>query len=151
MALRIVRVTGMEHSAFFEMEHSMKTIAAIEKEMNWIEQSTRPYAQVRPIVDELDKRRAAAMEGVRQLIEDEAHESVEKIRIPKDSVMAKWRVNLASTGTELGGKVAGATRSIAGTINKQKHKLFPHSKDAKAEEQTEEKDAQNGELETAGE
>lgn len=79
------------------------------------------------------------------------YESVEKIRIAKDSVVAKWRVNLASTGTELGGKVAGATRSIAGTINKQKHKLFPYSKDAKAEEQTEEKDAQNGKLETAGE
>ena len=81
----------------------------------------------------------------------QGYESVEKIRIPKDSVVAKWRVNLASTGTELGGKVAGATRSIAGTINKQKHKLFPYSKDAKAEEQTEEKDAQNGKLETAGE
>ena len=47
----------------------------------------------------------------------QGYESVEKIRIPKDSVVAKWRVNLASTGTELGGKVAGATRSIAGTIN----------------------------------
>ena len=134
----VVRVTGMEYSVFFEMEHSMKTIAAIENEMNWIEQSTRPYAQVRPIVDELDKRRAAAMEGVRQLIEDEAHESVEKIKIPNDSVVAKWGVNLASAGTELGGKVADATRSIAGTINKQKHKLFSHSKDAKAEELTEE-------------
>ena len=147
----VVRVTGMEYSVFFEMEHSMKTIAAIENEMNWIEQSTRPYAQVRPIVDELDKRRAAAMEGVRQLIEDEAHESVEKIKIPHDSVVAKWGVNLASAGTELGGKVADATRSIAGTINKQKHKLFSHSKDAKAEELTEEKDMQNGELEAAGE
>ncbi|HJA25211.1 MAG TPA: hypothetical protein H9795_04055 [Candidatus Fournierella merdigallinarum] len=147
----IVRVTGTEHSVFFEMEHSMKTIAAIEKEMNWIEQSTRPYAQVRPIVDELDKRRAAAMEGVRQLIEDEAYESVEKIRMPKDSVMAKLGTNLASTGTELGGKVAGATRSIVGTINKRTHRLFSRTKDAKAEEQTEEKDAQNGESEIAEE
>lgn len=147
----IVRVTGTEHSVFFEMEHSMKTIAAIEKEMNWIEQSTRPYAQVRPIVDELDKRRAAAMEGVRQLIEDEAYESVEKIRMPKDSVMAKLGTNLASTGTELGGKVAGATRSIVGTINKRTHRLFSRTKDAKAEGQTEEKDAQNGESEIAEE
>ncbi len=147
----IVRVTGMEHSVFFEMEHSMKTIAAIEKEMKWIEQSTRPYAQVRPIVDELDKRRAAAMEGVRQLIEDEAYESVEKIEMPKDSKIAKWSANLASTGTELGGKFAGATKSIAGSINKQTRKLFSRSKDAKAEEQTEEKDAQNGESEIAEE
>lgn len=29
----------------------------------------------------------------------QGYESVEKIRIPKDSVVAKWRVNLASTGT----------------------------------------------------
>ena len=108
----------------------MKTIAAIEKEMKWIEQSTRPYAQVRPIVDELDKRRAAAMEGVRQLIEDEAYESVEKIEMPKDSKIAKWSANLASTGTELGGKFAGATKSIAGSINKQTRKLFSRSKDA---------------------
>lgn len=126
----IVRVTGMEHSVFFEMEHSMKTIAAIEKEMNWIEQSTRPYAQVRPIVDELQNRRAATMEGVRQLIEDEAYESVEKIEMPKDSKIAKWSANLASTGTELGGKFAGATKSIAGSINKQTRKLFSRSKDA---------------------
>lgn len=126
----IVRVTRMEHSVFFEMEHSMKTIAAIEKEMNWIEQSTRPYAQVRPIVDELQNRRAATMEGVRQLIEDEAYESVEKIEMPKDSKIAKWSANLASTGTELGGKFAGATKSIAGSINKQTRKLFSRSKDA---------------------
>ena len=133
----IVRVTGMEHSVFFEMEHSMKTIAAIEKEMNWIEQSTRPYAQVRPIVDELQNRRAATMEGVRQLIEDEAYESVEKIEMPKDSKIAKWSANLASTGTELGGKFAGATKSIAGSINKQTRKLFSRSKDANEGEQME--------------
>lgn len=71
--------------------------------------------------------------------------------MPKDSVMAKLGTNLASTGTELGGKVAGATRSIAGTINKRTHRLFSRTKDAKAEEQTEEKDAQNGESEIAEE
>lgn len=141
----IVRVTGMEHSVFFEMEHSMKTIAAIEKEMNWIEQSTRPYAQVRPVVDELNKRRAAAMESVQQLIEDEAYESVEKISMSKDGIVAKVGANLASTGIELGGKVAGATRSIAGTINKQRHKLFSHAKDAKSEEYAELEDIIQGE------
>ena len=145
----VVRVSGMEHSVFFEMEHSMKTIATIEKEMDWLKQSTCPYAQIRPIVDELAKRRAAAMEGVQQLIEDEAYESFEKIRMPKDSIVAKWGANLASTGTELGGKVADATRSLAGTINKQTHKLFSRSKDVKDEKQTEAKDAQNGESEFA--
>ena len=133
----IVRVTGMEHSVFFEMEHSMKTIIAIEKEMNWIEQSNRPYAQVRPIVDELQNRRAATMEGIRQLIQDEEYESVEKIALPKDSKIAKWSANFASTGTELGGKFAGATKSIAGSINKQTRKLFSRSKDANAGEHTE--------------
>lgn len=147
----IVRVTGMEHSVFFEMEHGIQTIMAINKETSWIEQSARPYAQVRPIVDELDKRRSAAMESVRQLIEDEAYESIEKIRMPKDSVVAKLGANLASTGTELGGKVAGATRSIAGTINKQTHKLFARSKDAKAGENTEAKDVQTEKSEIAEE
>ena len=133
----IVRVTGMEHSVFFEMEHSMKTIAAIEKEMNWIEQSNRPYAQVRPIVDELQNRRAATMEGIRQLIQDEEYESVEKIAPPKDSKIAKWSANFASTGTELGGKFAGATKSIAGSVNKQTRKLLSRSKDAKTGEHAE--------------
>lgn len=133
----IVRVTGMEHSVFFEMEHSIKTIAAIQKEMNWIEQSPRPYAQVRPIVDELQNRRAAVMEGIRQLIQDEEYEPVEKIVLPKDSAIAKWGANLLSTGTELGGKFAGATKSIAGSVNKQTRKLLSRSKDAKTGEHAE--------------
>ena len=136
----IVRVTGMEHSVFFEMEHSIKTVMALNKEINWIEQSAQPYAQVRPIVDELEKRRAAVMESVWQLIEDEAYESVKKIKMPKDSIVAKLSANLASTGTELGGKVAGATRSFADAVNEQTHKLFSHSKDVKARENTEAKD-----------
>lgn len=133
----IVRVTGMEHFVFFEMEHSIKTIAAIQKEMNWIEQSPRPYAQVRPIVDELQNRRAAVMEGIRQLTQDEEYEPTEKIVLPKDSAIAKWGANLLSTGTGLGGKFAGATKSFAGSINKQTHKLLSRSKDAKTGEHAE--------------
>ena len=72
-----------------------------------------------------------------------------KSECQKIARLAKWGANLASTGTELGGKVADATRSLAGTINKQTHKLFSRSKDVKDEKQTEAKDAQNGESEFA--
>lgn len=132
----IVRVTGLEHSVFLEMEQAIKTIDAIQKEESWIGNSDRPYSQVRPIVDELEQRRAAAMEGVRQLIEEEAYEAVGKIRIPKDRGIAKLGANLTAAKAGLGKKVGGTTRSIAGTINRQTHKLLFRPKDSKAAEQT---------------
>ena len=52
----IVRVMGMDRSVFLEMEQIVKTNAAVENELTWINQSNRPYFEIRPIVDELERR-----------------------------------------------------------------------------------------------
>ena len=74
----IVRVLDMDRSVFWEMEQIIKTHSDIVSELEWINQSNRPYSEIRPIVDELERRQKAVLACATQLIEDELYTPVEK-------------------------------------------------------------------------
>ena len=67
----VVRTTKMDKSVFLEMEQLIKTAASVEKESEWIKGSEKSYAEVRPIVDELEKRQKVIIESAQALIGDE--------------------------------------------------------------------------------
>ncbi len=71
MISHVVRTTKIDQSVFLEMEQLIKTAASVAKESEWIKGSDKPYAEVRPIVDELEKRQRVILESARALIEDE--------------------------------------------------------------------------------
>ena len=75
----VVRTCGVDHAVFAEMEEIMKASLAVARELEWLAASDRPYAQMRPIVDEMEKRRAVIMRCAQQLIEDEYFTPVEKL------------------------------------------------------------------------
>jgi len=67
----VARKTGVDKSVVLEMEQMMKTLTSIQNEINWAQQANRPYGEIRPIIDELEKRQAVITESAEFLIADE--------------------------------------------------------------------------------
>ena len=49
----------------------MKTLTSIQAEINWAQQTNRPYSEIRPIIEELEKRQKVITESAEYLIADE--------------------------------------------------------------------------------
>ena len=64
----IARQVNVNETTLMEMESAVLTIYDIERELNWIKTTDRPYLVIESIVNELESRKAAAFEGVQALI-----------------------------------------------------------------------------------
>ena len=64
----IVRKCDVDKAVFTEMESSLLTLMDIEKEINWIKTTDRPYLQIEAIVNELADRKNVIFESVKDLI-----------------------------------------------------------------------------------
>lgn len=136
----IVRVTGTEKTIFLEMEQIIKTNAAILAELSWIRESNRPYAEIRPIVDELERRQQTVAQCAQELIADELRTPVEKVALPENKVyteVKKLEKSIAKSTVNLGHKTADFARTAATDISKQAKKLFGDKKSAPANEKKE--------------
>ncbi len=67
----VARKTNVDKSIVLEMEQMMKTLSTIQNEINWASQANRPYPEIKPIVDELEKRQQVITESAEFLIADE--------------------------------------------------------------------------------
>lgn len=67
----VARVSDVPKDVFLDMEQSMQAAMAIQKELVWIQNSNRPYNEVRPVVDDLENRLAVILGSAKALIEDE--------------------------------------------------------------------------------
>ena len=129
----IVRVTGIEKSTFLEMEQIMKTNAAVLAELDWIQKSSRPYTEIRPIVDELDRRQQSIIQCAQQLISDELYSPVVKAALPENKVyteVKRLEDNIVKGTVDLGHKTADFTRTAAANFGRQAKKLFGNKKAA---------------------
>ncbi len=82
LIMHVSRKLGIEKDVFMEMEHLMKTADAIMKELDELEKSSLPYSEIRPIVDEIEKRKVVITKAAENLIEDEFfldHDNEEEI------------------------------------------------------------------------
>ena len=80
-----VRMTEMDDSIFLQMEELLKTSIAVEQELEWIKSSNRTYAEVAPIVEELNGRMAHILICAQELIQDELSEpSVQALEVKQD-------------------------------------------------------------------
>jgi len=64
-------ILDIEESVLFEMEQLMLTDFEIETELSSLSVSTKPYVEVRPIVDELENRRTVIFNKAKALIADD--------------------------------------------------------------------------------
>ena len=63
----IAKSIGVDETTVMEMESTVLTISDIENEEKWIKTTDRQYLVIEPIVEELEKRKAAAFEGAQSL------------------------------------------------------------------------------------
>ena len=66
----ITKRFGVDSSVLLEMEHTLRTLMAIENEENWLRNSDRSYAVVEERMNELEDRKNTIMQGVKALIAD---------------------------------------------------------------------------------
>lgn len=64
----IARHLNINDTVLMEMESSALSINDIDREINWVKTTDRPYLVIESIVKELENRKAAAFEGVQSLI-----------------------------------------------------------------------------------
>jgi uncharacterized tellurite resistance protein B-like protein len=67
----ITRVLKVEKSIYLEMKQLISTAFAIQNELVLLENSNRPYGEIRPLVEEAEKRKNVIAEAGKALIEDE--------------------------------------------------------------------------------
>lgn len=108
MIKHVVRVAKMDKSIFLEMEQLIKTAASVEKESTWIKTSDKTYAEVRPIVDELEKRQKVIFESAKALIEDDIELDEHNINVDKprfiNNVVSKVEDKISPIAAEVGTK-----------------------------------------------
>lgn len=64
----LVRKMNVDKAVFLELESSMLTVMDIDKEIEWIKTTDRPYLTIEAMVNELMERRSVVFEGVKDLI-----------------------------------------------------------------------------------
>ena len=66
----IAKCMGIETALQLEMEHTVRTLVAIEREEAWLKNSDRPYSVIENRINELTDRKATVMTSIQALISD---------------------------------------------------------------------------------
>ena len=67
----IARLTEVDNSVLLEMEMILKAYGDVLQELEWLEQSERPYTEIRPHVEEIENRKQVLLRNAMELIADE--------------------------------------------------------------------------------
>ena len=138
----VVRKTKTDRNILMEMEHTIKAYVSVKKQIEWIESTDKPYSEVRPIVEELEKRQENLLENAHALVLDEVE--AEEVYVPKTDIIdkAKEKVGekLAPIAHDIGEKVnpiaAGIGEKAKKTAESAKNafgeKVVPAAKDLKS-------------------
>ena len=138
LILHVVRTCKMDRSVFLEMEILIKTAASVNKELAWIQTTNKTYTEIRPIVEELEKRQRIIVESARDLIEDEFESDAIYIAQPNllDNAKAKIGEKFTPFAAGIGEKTKKAaddTRKAADdTRKKLEEKFTPAASEIKA-------------------
>jgi len=82
----VTRKCDIQQSIFLEMEQLLKTAIAIDAELDYFNASTLPYSQIKPLVDETEKRKNNITRCVTELIYDEVVVPVEALKVKDDVI-----------------------------------------------------------------
>ena len=119
----IVRTTGVEKSVFLEMEQLIQTAVAVEKEIAWLSSSQKPYAEIQPIVAELETRQNVILTEAKALLKDERESRIETLKYQPDFIdTAKKKVE--ETVAPVVDSIGKAVTPVVDKIGDQAGKLF---------------------------
>lgn len=74
----IGRVLEIDKSVLLDMEQLIHTAGAIVKELDVLNASAKPYAEIRPAVEEVEHRKGVVVKAAKELIEDDYFVIAEK-------------------------------------------------------------------------
>ena len=107
----------MDLNVFSEMEILIKTDKAVGEELKWLNSSGRPYNEIRPLVDEIEKRQMNIKASAQALMEDEIL-FIEKHIEKEPSKFEKAKETVVDKSKE----VADKSKEVVGAIGeKGKH------------------------------
>ena len=114
----IARKTGVEKSIVLEMEQMMKTLTSVQNEINWANQVNRRYSEIRPIIDELEKRQVVITQAAEYLIADEIDEDHPYEYIPDffDKTKSKIDETVKPVADKVGQTVKPVTDKIGSVV-----------------------------------
>lgn len=128
LILHVVRTLKMDRSVFMEMEQLIKTAASVDKVLAWIKTTDRSYAEVSPVVEELEKRRAVIVGSAKALIEDEVEET--EIYIARPELLDKAKVRFAEIVDPLAAELGERAKKTADDTKKfVSEKIAPAASD----------------------
>lgn len=105
------RKLGIDKSIYTEMIQYIGTAVSVQKQLDILTISNRPYAEIRPQVEENEKRKNYIMKSAMQLIEDEiiSNEDEKKSAEKKNNKIAEA---FAEKSKNIGNKIAPATQNV---------------------------------------
>ena len=131
LILHVVRTSKMDRSVFLEMEQLIKTAESVKRELAWIQTTNKTYAEVRPIVDELEKRQRILVESAQALIEDEIEP--EAAYTANTDMMGNAKIILDEKIGPLAVEISEKTRKVTDdTRKKLEDKVSPAASEIKA-------------------
>lgn len=113
----VVRILGVDKSVFLEMEHLIRTAAAVERETEWIKATDKPYREVQPIVEELEKRVATIKRSVVALIDDEF--VADEIYEVQADIVDKTKAYITDAVSPIAIKIEEKTMPVISEIDKK--------------------------------
>lgn len=87
MIRHVARHCGVDKDVFQEMEQLMRSVSAVLTEKRCAESSDGTYAEIKPIIDEMDMRCSVIQRAVEQLICDELAPKPGKAKMPEKDIV----------------------------------------------------------------
>lgn len=124
----VARVLGVEKSVILEMEQLIQTAMLISKQLDDLNSSNRNYSEIRPLVDETEKRKLVVLDAAKSLIEDDYFEVTVKKKKMLETIGEKTKEGFNKTKEgfnktkDVVGKTAtkglkGLTKGLAKGVN----------------------------------
>lgn len=118
----VARVLGVEKSVLLEMKQMIISANAVQEELAQLNNSNKPYNEIRPIVEEIERRKQALFEAVTALIEDEKFfaepEPIEKQNALKDAGK-KISEAVAPKAKEIGKRTQKSAKAVSGFLGEK--------------------------------
>ena len=116
----VARVLRIDKSVSAEMKQLISTARSILDEKNALENSSRPYSEIRPLVDEVEKRQQIIVEAAKALIADDvALEGVEKKEKEENKILTvgkKISESVVDGGKRIGESVVDGGKKIGESV-----------------------------------
>ncbi len=122
----VARISGVEKSVYLEMEQLIHSSSAIDRQLEVLSGSDRPYSEIHPMVQELMHRREVICNEAKNIIEDETNEvSIEALHFEPNAI-DKMRGKVVEAVTPVAAAVGDtASKFFSGTREKLEKALNP--------------------------